>query len=226
MAAWFGSKKRDKDVDEFPNKESGNHDEASQEENSLITITDAAKQKINELIQGAEAPVPGIRVLAEATSPMNPQYSLAFVQEDEDFDDDTVFDYDDFKLFIDSESLPFMENVKLDFITSGMGGGFRIDKVRTAAKIEGPLAEKVQKVIEEQINPALALHGGFIELINVEGSTAYIELGGGCRGCGMVDVTLKQGVEVMIKQNVPEITEILDTTDHASGNNPYYQPSK
>ena len=225
MAAWFGSKKRNKEVDESPNKETGNH-EAPQAENTLVTITDAAKEKINELIRGAEAPVPGIRVLAEATSPMNPQYSLAFVQADEDFDDDTVFDYDDFKLFIDSESLPFMESVKLDFITSGMGGGFRIDKVRAPAKVEGPLGEKVQKVIEEQINPALALHGGFIELINVEGSTAYIELGGGCRGCGMVDVTLKQGVEVMIKQNVPEITKILDTTDHASGNNPYYQPSK
>lgn len=221
MAAWFGSKNKDEEKDTSPENGSG-----QEEEKSHVTVTDAAKEKISELIQGAESPVLGVRILAEATSPMNPQYSLAFVQEGEESDDDTVFDYDDFKVFVDSESLAFVEDVKLDFLTSGMGGGFRIDKVRTASKVEGPLAEKVQKVIEEQINPALALHGGFIELINVEGNTAYIELGGGCRGCGMVDVTLKQGVEVMIKENVPEITQILDTTDHASGNNPYYQPSK
>ena len=159
-------------------------------------------------------------------SPVNPEYSLAFVQEGEDFDDDIILDYGDFKVFIDPDSQEYVEKVKLDFIQSGMGGGFRIDKIVTATMLDGPIAEKLQQVIDQQINPALQLHGGFVNLVDVKDTTAYIELGGGCRGCGMVDVTLKQGIEVMIKQHVPEITEILDTTDHASGNNPYYKPGK
>jgi Fe/S biogenesis protein NfuA len=227
MAAWFGSKKDKETTNDqnMPSSEAQKND-APQQEESLITITDVARSKLIELIQGADSSVAGIRVLAEATSPANPQYSLAFVQEGEDFEDDTVIDFEDFKVFIDPDSLKHVQNVRLDFITGGMGGGFRIDRVLPKAHLEGPVAEKVQRLIDEQINPALQLHGGYVDLIDVQGSTVYIELGGGCKGCGMVDVTLKQGIEVMIKQNIPEITEILDATDHASGNNPYYQQSK
>ncbi len=225
MTAWFGSPK-DKDPNDSDDNNSQNAPDNNDESTPLLTITDIAREKVTQLISGAESPVLGIRVLAEATSPVNPEYSLAFVQEGEAFEDDEIIDFDDFKVYIDSDSLPLVENVRLDFITTGMGGGFRIDKVVQRNKVEGPVAEKLQQVIDEQINPALALHGGFVQLLDVKGSTAYIELGGGCKGCGMVDVTLKQGIEVMIKQNIPEITEILDATDHASGNNPYYQPSK
>jgi Fe/S biogenesis protein NfuA len=227
MAAWFGSKKEKETSDDknMPSSEAQNN-AAPDEEEPLIMVSDTARSKLVELMQGADSSVAGIRVLAEATSPANPQYSLAFVQEGEDFDDDTVIDLEDFKVFVDPDSLKYIQNVRLDFITSGMGGGFRIDRALPKTQLEGPVAEKVQRLIDEQINPALQLHGGYVQLIDVQGSTVYIELGGGCKGCGMVDVTLKQGIEVMIKQNIPEITEILDTTDHASGNNPYYQPSK
>lgn len=228
MAAWFGSKK-DKNSSEQKNppvSETPQNPADGTSEEPLLTITDVARDKLIELMQNAESSILGIRVLAEATSPTNPQYSLAFVQEGEDFEDDTEIDFQDFKVFIDPDSLSYVQNVKLDFISSGMGGGFRIDRVLPKTMLEGPVAEKVQRIIEEQINPALALHGGFVQLIDVKDNTAYIELGGGCKGCGMVDVTLKQGIEVMIKQNVPEITEILDSTDHASGKNPYYQPAK
>jgi Fe/S biogenesis protein NfuA len=227
MAAWFGSKKQNNAEKSQPlEKNDTPSTPEPEEEKSLITITEIAQKKITELIQGAESAVLGVRILAEATSPMNPQYSLAFVQEDEDFADDTILDFENFKVYIDSESIAFVDNVKLDFISTGMGGGFRIDKVIKPSKLAGPLAERIQQVIEQQINPALALHGGYVQLIDVKDHTAYIELGGGCRGCGMVDVTLKQGIEIMIKQNVPEISHILDTTDHAGGKNPYYQPAK
>ena len=69
------------------------------------------------------------------------------------------------------------------------------------------------------------LHGGFIEVLSVKGDTTYIHMGGGCQGCGMASVTLKQGVERSVMDRVPEIVKILDTTDHASGTNPYYAPS-
>jgi Fe/S biogenesis protein NfuA len=88
------------------------------------------------------------------------------------------------------------------------------------------LKERVQTLIDNSINPAVAAHGGYIELIDVKDDTVYIQMAGGCQGCGAADVTLKAGIERLIKEEIPEVREILDVTDHASGNNPYYSPSK
>jgi len=88
---------------------------------------------------------------------------------------------------------------------------------------DDPLAQKVQDVLDKQINPGVASHGGKVTLQGVKDDVAYIRLGGGCQGCGMADVTLKQGIEVMIKEAVPEIKDVIDITDHALGENPYYQ---
>jgi Fe-S cluster biogenesis protein NfuA len=88
------------------------------------------------------------------------------------------------------------------------------------------IRKKVQEILDAQINPAVAMHGGFIELLDVIDNNVYIRMGGGCQGCGMADVTLKAGVEELIRENIPEVGQILDTTDHASGMNPYYAPSK
>jgi Fe-S cluster biogenesis protein NfuA len=93
-----------------------------------------------------------------------------------------------------------------------------------------PPADQIRKTIEElfarEINPAIAAHGGFVELLDVKGNEVYLRLGGGCQGCGMADVTLKQGIEGSIRKVVPEIGAIMDTTDHGAGRNPYYAPSK
>jgi Fe/S biogenesis protein NfuA len=88
------------------------------------------------------------------------------------------------------------------------------------------LKTRVQELIDSMINPAVAGHGGFVELVDVQDNRVYLQMGGGCQGCGAADVTLKQGIERLIKEEIPEIEEVLDTTDHASGDNPYYQPSK
>ena len=92
--------------------------------------------------------------------------------------------------------------------------------------LETPEGKLIFRVIEERINPAVAAHGGHVSLVDVQHDTVYIRLEGGCQGCGMADVTLKQGIEVEIKQAVPAIAHILDATDHAGGKNPYYQPGK
>jgi Fe-S cluster biogenesis protein NfuA len=84
---------------------------------------------------------------------------------------------------------------------------------------------RVQQVLDGVINPAVAAHGGVVSLLEVTGNTVFLEFGGGCQGCGMVSVTLKYGVERTIREEVPEVGEILDTTDHAAGRNPYYAPS-
>ena len=101
----------------------------------------------------------------------------------------------------------------------------KIDPALTA-ELTGPVAQRVQEVLARQINPAIASHGGVAELVAVEGETAYLRLGGGCQGCGMAQVTLSQGIEQAIKAAVPEITNIIDVTDHASGENPYYEQAK
>ncbi|HSB40274.1 MAG TPA: NifU family protein [Methylomirabilota bacterium] len=88
------------------------------------------------------------------------------------------------------------------------------------------LMTKVQDLIDNMINPAVAGHGGFVQLVDVKDNKVYLQMGGGCQGCGAADVTLKQGIERLIREEIPEVEEVLDTTDHASGENPYYTPSK
>ncbi|HKY48730.1 MAG TPA: NifU family protein, partial [Acidimicrobiia bacterium] len=92
--------------------------------------------------------------------------------------------------------------------------------------LEGPLADQVAQVLAEAVNPAIASHGGRAELVSIDGTVAYLKLGGGCQGCGMAQVTLKQGIERILLESIPELTDIVDVTDHASGSDPYYQRSK
>ncbi len=92
--------------------------------------------------------------------------------------------------------------------------------------LDTPQGLEVRRVLDERINPAVAAHGGHVALVDVQDDRVYIRLEGGCQGCGLADVTLKQGIEVEIKRAVEGITEVLDVTDHAGGSNPYYQPGK
>jgi len=91
---------------------------------------------------------------------------------------------------------------------------------------EDEVKSRIQKILDEMINPAVAGHGGFVELLDVKENVAYLRLGGGCQGCGMVNVTLKQGIETTLKEEIPQLAGVIDQTDHAGGTNPYYQPAK
>jgi Fe/S biogenesis protein NfuA len=88
------------------------------------------------------------------------------------------------------------------------------------------LTTRVQELIDSTINPAVAGHGGFVQLIDVKDNKVYLAMGGGCQGCGAADITLKAGIERLIKEELPEVEEVLDTTDHGAGENPYYTPGK
>ena len=94
------------------------------------------------------------------------------------------------------------------------------------ARLDSELARRVMAVLDEDVNPNIAAHGGHAELAGVDGDTAYLRLGGGCQGCGMASVTLTQGIEVAIMQAVPEIASVVDVTDHASGTNPFFEAAK
>ena len=94
------------------------------------------------------------------------------------------------------------------------------------AGLDTDAARRVTAVLDHEVNPSIASHGGHAELAAIEGSTAYLRLGGGCQGCGMATVTLSQGIEVAITEQVSEIDRVVDVTDHASGTNPYYEAAK
>ena len=113
-------------------------------------------------------------------------------------------------------------------IRSVLQSGEAAVSTKALASLPDPdeIKKKVQAVLDTEINPAVASHGGWVELIDVRKNELFIKMGGGCQGCGMADVTLKQGVEKSIRQAIPNIGAIMDTTDHASGRNPYYAPSK
>ncbi|MFQ5882561.1 MAG: iron-sulfur cluster assembly accessory protein [Candidatus Methylomirabilales bacterium] len=190
----------------------------------MLSITDSAKKKILALMEAEEQKGLVLRVAITGRGPGGFRYELQFVGEGEKEAEDTVIDAGGFQVFVDPESAPNLQGATVDYVDGIYESGFKIDNpnsVWTDSK-----AKAVQEVIDMQVNPAVASHGGHVTLLDVKDDIAYIALGGGCQGCGMVDVTLKQGIDVMIKEAVPEIRQIIDTTDHAAGNNPYYQPSE
>jgi Fe/S biogenesis protein NfuA len=103
------------------------------------------------------------------------------------------------------------------------GGGFRFENPNRPALLEDPLAGRVQQVLDDEINPGVAAHGGRVILVDVEDRNVFIRFGGGCQGCGMANVTLKEGVMGTLRRAIPEIAEVFDTTDHAAGSDPYFR---
>jgi len=155
-----------------------------------------------------------------------------------DLDDDvTLQHHDDLTVAVPADSVDNLRGATLEFSGGGMvmqnpnrpvvaSPTISRDPNLPPPDLSGEIPQRVLMVLEEQINPAIASHGGTAELVAVEGSIAYLRLGGGCVGCGMAAVTLSQGIEVAILDSVPEITEVIDVTDHASGANPYYEAAK
>ena len=139
--------------------------------------------------------------------------------------DDIVIDCGDFKVLVDPESAESLQGAIIDYVEDLNSSGFKVDNPNTPTW-DNPKAQAIQQLIDERINPAVASHGGQIDLLDVTDDSIYIHMGGGCQGCGMANVTLKHGIEGMIQEHFPEIKNIIDTTDHASGENPYYQSSK
>jgi Fe/S biogenesis protein NfuA len=201
----------------------------------MITITETAKKRILALMEQQTIKIEGLRMAVKGMNP--PEYRLDFVESGKQEPSDIVKEAHGIKIFMEPQHGDFLEDVKIDFINSLEHSGFKIDNPKVVqakpaespqepANLDSPEAQAIQNILDTQINPAVAGHGGHIGLVDVRDSVVYIRMGGGCQGCGMANVTLKQGVIVAIKKAVPAITEVLDVTDHAGGNNPYYSPGK
>ena len=189
-----------------------------------MTITEAAQQQISSLLADEDRQGLALRLGITGRRPGGFQYKLGFVREDEKAVDDVVIEAGSFKVFIDAESVPNLQGATLDFQEDAMQSGFKINNPNSGWT--DPKAIAIQKLLDEHINPAVADHGGYVVLLDVKDDIAYVALGGGCQGCGMADVTLKQGIEALITEEVAGIRQVVDSTDHASGTNPFYQPAK
>lgn len=190
----------------------------------MIVVTEGARAQIEALLgqQGREGLA--LRAAIVGRGPGGFLYRLGFVGPEERRPDDVVQRVGSFDVLTDPESAADLEGATIDFVEGPQGSGFNIENPNPLWR--DPVAAEVQRVLDQDINPAVGQHGGWVTLLEVKDGTAYIQLGGGCQGCGMVDVTLRQGIEVRIREAVPQIREIVDSTDHAGGTNPYYKPAK
>ncbi|MDA9646019.1 NifU family protein [Candidatus Actinomarina] len=164
-------------------------------------------------------------------------YDLSFLDLEQARSDDKRVEFGELTVIIASKDLDKFNNAKLELSDDPSAPGLTMDNPNTPSpeifgnpdempELTGELAEKVQTVLESQINPAIASHGGVAQLVGVEGQDVYLKLGGGCQGCGMAQVTLTQGIETSLRDAIPEIGNIIDATDHASGDNPYFESAK
>lgn len=196
----------------------------------MIEFTEKAREMVLTFIGQEEAQDYAVRVSVESPSPLDPRYSIALVEPDELDEEDRVFDADGFRVVVDEESAELLDGAHVDWIESLNETGFKVEnpnlKPIGSEPLEGPLADRIKTVIEQKINPAVASHGGEIGLVEVREKVAYIRMSGGCQGCGMAKVTLKQGVERMLTEAVPEVEGIVDVTDHAAGTDPYFESAK
>ena len=199
----------------------------------MLTFTDRAREMVRAFMnQGDEGDLEALRIGVEG-SPVAPRFELTLVSRADRRDDEREVDVGDFAVLVAEDSMDRLEGATVDFVERVNESGFEIRPKggsRAAAAAvpapTGPLAERVREVLDSQVNPAIASHGGKIDLVDVRDTEIYLEMSGGCQGCGAADVTLKAGIERMIFEEVPEVTEVLDVTDHAAGQNPYYAPSK
>ncbi len=185
-----------------------------------ISVSEAAASEIQRLQEAKDLEDPAIRI--EVRDLAGRVYTLRFVPQSERADGDVLVESSGVALLIDSVSAGRIDGARLEFVEELNANGFRLDHPNRPA-LSG-LAARVQEALDTHVNPMVAQHGGQVLLMDVDEGRVRLEFGGGCQGCGMVDVTLKQGVETMLREAVPEIKEIVDETDHEAGENPYYQP--
>ncbi len=191
----------------------------------MLTFTPRAIAMVRSFMAMDEGEALALRILVTGGSPVAPAFELTLVDADDTKEDDLRLESEGFTIFVDGESAPRLEGAQLDYVERVNESGFEIIPApmhRPTAAPTGPIAEKVQAILDERVNPSIASHSGKILLLDVKGTEVFMEMTGGCQGCAMSRMTLRQGVERQLREAIPEITMIHDVTDHASGENPYY----
>ena len=193
----------------------------------MVSITESAQEYLAELLEKQNVEGIAVRVFILDAGTPRAETCISFCRPGEEKADDEVKQYKGFKDFIDQHSIPFLEDAVVDFQKDSMGGQLTIKAPNSRMpKLteDSPLEDRVNYILYNEINPGLAAHGGHVTLEEIfEESVAVLRFGGGCQGCGMVDVTLKDGVEKTLMSQIPQLTEVRDVTDHSIKENAYYQ---
>jgi len=191
----------------------------------VVTFTEGARAHVVAFLAEESEPL-AVRIEVLDSSPLAPRYDLSLIEESEKEADDEVFDEGTFEVVVPRSSVSLLQGATVDWVESMQGSGFKVENPNIVpigeGIADGPVADRVRHVIEMQVNPAIASHGGSVSLVEVRDDVVYLEMAGGCQGCGMAAVTLAQGVRRIIMESVPEVRDIVDVTNHEAGANPYY----
>ena len=192
-----------------------------------LKITESAEKYLDELLESQEKGTVGIKIFVSEPGTPRAETCIAYAKEDENFDDYLLIEELSFSLYIENQSLEFVKDAIVDYSPDKFGGTLtikapnaKLPQLNENASIE----EKINYVLYSEINPSLASHGGEVSLVEVlEQETAVLQFGGGCQGCGMVDLTLKDGVEKTLLEQVEGLKGVMDVTDHSYRENAYYK---
>lgn len=191
----------------------------------MITITESAQAYLQELLSRQDDDVLGIRVFINAPGTPKAETCIAYCREEDIQDNDEKKQFGELTAWFDGRSLPFLEAALVDYSKDRMGGQLTIKAPNAKmprVNENSPLEDRVNYVLYNEVNPSLASHGGDVSLVRItEDKIALLKFGGGCQGCAAVDVTLKHGVEKTLLEKVPELTAVMDETDHSDRSNAY-----
>jgi Fe/S biogenesis protein NfuA len=214
--------------------------EAREDVRPVLTITPEARATVLEVLTN-EAESDKLALWLEISGEVDGAYAydMYFQALADASAGDVVQHGDDLSVVVPTATVGRLQGATLDFVTDASGeGGLVIVNPNTppaptlkglasnaSVDLSDPLAQRVVSVLDEQVNPSIAAHGGRADLVAVEDASVYLRLSGGCQGCGMAKATLSQGIEVILREAIPELANIVDVTDHADGTNPYYEPA-
>ena len=200
----------------------------------MIEITPAARERIQGFVNAQVVQDPALRIELDKNggTPLARSYAISLVEREDRQKTEIAINVDEIRVFLNLDTSNLLSGARIDWVEEDGVSGFRVNdpnarppappRPPSELALSGPLAERVQMVIDEVINPGIASHGGFVELVDVSDDTLYLRMGGGCQGCAASAATLRQGIERMVREEVPEIVNIIDVTDHTAGDNPYY----
>jgi len=193
----------------------------------MIEITESGQKYLYELLSKQDCEGIAIRVFVLDGGTPKAETCIAFCRPGEEQEGDEALEYEGFKAFIEVKSKPYLEEAVVDFAKDSMGGQLTIKAPNSRMpKIseDSSLQDKINYILYNEINPGLQSHGGYVTLEELtEDNIAVLQFGGGCQGCGMVDVTLKDGVEKTLMEHLPELSAVRDITDHSFQENAYYK---
>ena len=193
----------------------------------MVIITDSAQEHLTELLKKQECEGMAVRVFILDAGTPRAETCISFCRPGEEQAGDELKEYPSLHAYIDKPSIPYLEEAVVDYAKDTMGGQLTIKAPNSRLpKIsdDSPLEDRVNYILYNEINPGLAAHGGNVTLEELfEEDIAVLRFGGGCQGCGMVDVTLKNGVEKTLLEQIPQLREVRDVTDHTVTENAYYK---